>query len=71
MAQFVACLQGFFGRIVGLQHVEFSNHLQGDDLFSPCRVDQQISRDLEQEGPAAVGPVNIAAGIGAGHAFSD
>jgi hypothetical protein len=71
MAQFIACLQGFFGRIVGMQHVEVSNHLQGDDLFPPCRVNQQVSCDLEQKGPAAVRPVNIAACISAGHAFSD
>lgn len=71
MAQFVACVQGFFRRIVGMQNVQFRDQFERHDLFPPGLVDQQIARDLKEKSLAAVRAMDIAIGIGARHAFSN
>ena len=40
MAQLVARVQRFLGRIVGLEHIEFGDQFERDDLLAPGLVDQ-------------------------------
>lgn len=71
MAQLIACMKRFLGRVVSLEHIEFGDRLKRHDLFAPRFVDQQVARDLEQKGLPAQGSRNIAMRISAGHAFRD
>ncbi len=71
VSQFVARMQCFFSRVVGLKHVEFRDQLQRNDLFSSRLVNQQVAGDLIQECLAGLAALNVAIGIGSRHAFSD
>lgn len=71
VAQLIAGVKRLFGRMIDQQHIQFGNQFKSNDLFAPCFVDQQIAGDLEQKCLAAVDAMNIATGIGTGHAFGD
>ena len=71
MAQLVTGVECIFGRIVGLKHIEFSDHFKRHDLFPPRFVDQQVARDLEEKGLPALRSGNIAIRIGTGHTLRD
>ena len=69
MAQFIAGVQRFFGRIICLKDVQVGHQFQRHDLLAPRFVNQQVARDLEQKGLAALGAMNVSIGIGPRHAF--
>jgi len=71
VTQFVTRMEGVLRRMIRLEHVKFRDQFQRDDFFPPRFIDQQVSRDLEQKRPAALGPVDIATGISPRHAFGD
>lgn len=71
MPQFVAGMQGGFGRMIGVQHVQFRHQFDRHDLFATGFIDKQVAGDLEQIGFSRCRAGHVAIGKGARHTFGD